>query len=297
MKGLVFGIQHFSIHDGNGIRTNIFMMGCPLHCIWCHNPEGMSYRPLLSYSSNKCGGCGACFLLCPETHCMDNGVHRINREICKRCFRCADNCPCQALEQVGKQMTAGEIMEAIIRDKRYYSTSGGGATISGGEPMSQFDFTLAILESCRGEGINTALETCGFARTEQFERILPYVDTFLYDIKESDAALHKAHTGADNKQIMFNLEFLSTKGAAIILRCPIIPGLNDRKDHFEFIARLTNDMPGIKGAEIMPYHKLGASKAARMGIEEQCVYEQPSDETVMGWNRAIAGAGGKIVKY
>ena len=194
-------------------------------------------------------------------------------------------------------MTVGEVMDAIIRDKRYYDVSGGGATLSGGEPMLQFDFTVAILETCKKEGINTALETCGVAREEQFKKILPLVDTFLYDIKESDEALHKAYTGASNRLILKNLDYISARGARIILRCPIIPGINDRTDHFEYIARLTIDTPGVEGAEIMPYHKLGTSKTARMGFAEQELFEQPSENTVAGWNRAITKAGGKVMKY
>ena len=297
LTGIVFGIQHFSIHDGNGIRTNVFLMGCPLRCIWCHNPEGISKKPLLSFSPGKCAGCGSCFALCPETHIMENGVHIINRGNCRSCFRCVEACPGQALEQVGREMAVGEVMDAIIRDKRYYDASGGGVTLSGGEPMEQFGFAMEILKSCKAEGINTALETCGFARTEQFEQILPLVDTFLFDIKESDAALHKTYTGADNGHILKNLGFLASRGAKIIIRCPIIPRLNDRKDHFEYIAGITRETPGVAGAEIMPYHKLGTSKTARMGLEAQESYEQPSDETVRGWNQIISEAGGKIIKY
>ena len=297
MTGTIFGVQHFSIHDGDGIRTNVFFMGCPLRCIWCHNPEGITKKPLLSFSPGKCKECGSCFLICPDVHKMDNDVHRIYRNECKQCFRCVKACPCQALEQVGRQMTVNEIMDAILRDKRFYDASGGGATLSGGEPMEQFEFASAILESCKREGINTALETCGLAREDQFEKIIPYVDTFLYDIKESDNTLHKTYTGVDNKLIHKNLNFIASRGAKIILRCPIIPGLNDRIEHFQYIAMLTIEIPGIVGAEIMPYHKLGASKTFRMGLPEQKSYEQPSENIVNGWNLSIVEAGGKIVKY
>ena len=297
LTGMIFGIQHFSIHDGNGVRTNIFLMGCPLRCIWCHNPEGISSTPLLSFSTGRCTGCKECFNLCPKVHGMTNEDRILNREDCKYCFKCVKACAGNALEQVGYEISVGEVMDAVLRDKRYYESSGGGATLSGGEPMVQFVFTKAILDECKSAGINTAIETCGVAQTAQFEQILPLVDTFLYDIKESNSALHKKYTGKDNALILSNLDFLASRGARIILRCPIIPGLNDRADHFKFLAELSIKYPSILGIEIMPYHKLGVSKSVRMGTQKQQSYEAPSDKTVKGWNDQIVAAGGKIVTY
>ncbi|MCL2055863.1 MAG: glycyl-radical enzyme activating protein [Oscillospiraceae bacterium] len=294
---MVFGVQHFSIHDGNGVRTNVFLMGCPLRCLWCHNPEGILKTPSLSFSADRCTGCGACFSLCPEVHQTEGEAHILKRENCRGCFECVAVCKGHALEQVGREMTLSEVMDDVMRDKRYYDASGGGVTLSGGEPMSQFEFTKAVLESCREAGINTAMETCGVAPQANYAQILPLVDTFLYDIKESDPALHRQYTGADNALILSNLAFLSESGARIILRCPIIPGLNDRPAHFEFIAALSKKHPGVEGIELMPYHKLGVSKTSRMGLDRQESYEAPSDETAAHWNEAVLAAGGKIVEY
>jgi len=294
---MVFGIQHFSIHDGAGIRTNVFLMGCPMRCVWCHNPEGMSAVARLSFVPDRCSGCGKCFEVCPEVHALENGVHVLRREFCRHCFKCAGACAGHALEQVGREMDVGEVTDAVVRDKRYYDATGGGVTLTGGEPMTQFGFSVAILEACRAAGIDTAIETCGAARTGDYGRILPLVDTFLFDIKETDPNKHLEFTGAESGLVLRNLSFLSGRGARIILRCPIIPGLNDRPEHLTAIAELSRRYPGVEGAEIMPYHKLGVSKAARMGLAAQELYEQPSQDTVESWKNAIAAAGGKIMKY
>jgi len=202
-----------------------------------------------------------------------------------------------ALEQLGNEMTVSEVINSIVRDKRYYNTSGGGVTITGGEPMVQPLFTKAILEACKKKGVNTALETCGYTESELFEMILPFVDTFLYDIKESDPALHVKYTGVDNKLIMENLRLIAGHGKSIILRCPIIPGINDRADHFEQLALMSKLYPCIEGVEIMPYHKLGVSKNTRLGTLTQEQYETPSDDMVKNWINIITQAGGKVIKY
>jgi len=228
---------------------------------------------------------------------MDNGVHHIKRDKCTCCFRCVEACEGQALEQSGQQKTVSEVLEAVRRDRRYYDTSGGGVTLTGGEPMSQPEFTEAILEACKSEGINTALETCGFAEPRLFERILPFVDTFLYDIKETDSDVHKEFTGVDNTLILETLKLLAGFDKKIILRCPIIPGLNDRTDHFKNLARMSTLYSCIEGVEIMPYHTLGISKTARLGTFSQDSYETPSEDIVKSWTNEIVEFGGKVIKY
>lgn len=297
LRGRVFGIQHFSIHDGNGVRTNVFFKGCPLRCLWCHNPEGISREPILSFAPNKCLGCGNCFSLCPQVHKMQDGVHIFHREACVHCWRCVEACPGQALEKVGVEMTVQEVVDDILRDVRYYRASGGGVTLSGGEPMMQFDFAQAILTVCKQNSLNTAMETCGVAPTHQYEQLLPLIDTFLFDIKESDPTRHKAYTGADNVMILQNLAFLCDHPVRVILRCPIIPGLNDRKEHFEYLAALSRRYRGVEGIELMPYHKLGTSKAQHMGLPPQQPFPEPTNGAVEEWNQAIADAGGIVMKY
>ena len=294
MAGMIFGIQHFSIQDGKGIRTNIFLMGCPLKCIWCHNPEGLSETPLLSFIPDKCIMCGGCFEICPDVHISESGTHKLNRKNCKRCFKCVEICVANSLDRVGYEASVDEVIEAVMRDKRYYDSSGGGVTLTGGEPMVQFAFVKSILEECKSAGINTVIETSGFARKERFESILSLTDMFLYDIKESDPVLHKKYTGENNGLILNNLDYLVSRGAKIILRCPIIPGLNDRRDHLEFLAGLTVKYPQILGIELMPYHKLGALKSTRLGTRKQNIYEVPSDEMMKTISEQIESFGGKM---
>jgi len=225
---------------------------------------------------------------------MENGVHVINRSDCQHCFRCVKVCQGLALEQVGSVMTVSEVVDDVLKDKRFYETSEGGVTLSGGEPMSQAEFSLAILKACKKEGINTVLETCGLAETVLFEKIEPFVDTFLFDIKESDPDLFAKNIGSGYDLILKNLDILYNLGSKIVLRCPVIPGINDRTAHFEYLAGLSKKYPRIEGIEIMPYHKLGVSKAERMGTPVRKSYDVPSRDTVNTWNEIIKGFGGKI---
>ncbi|MCL2664613.1 MAG: glycyl-radical enzyme activating protein [Defluviitaleaceae bacterium] len=287
MRGLIFSLRRFSVHDGDGIRTAVFMMGCPLRCVWCHNPEGTSFEPLLSFNRDKCDACGKCFSACGKylsacEKCLSvcekiidgqkkiPAVYSIGRDNCVRCFKCADACAKGALSRVGYWADTEEIIEIVLRDRRYYK-NGGGVTLTGGEPMSQFEFTRSILASCRREGINTAIETCGHAPRAGYEKILPLVDTFLYDVKESDPERHKRFTGEDGSLITDNLKFLCESGARVILRCPIIPGLNDRESHREYIAQLQKKFRVVR-ADFLPYHAMGAVKAERLGLAPQKVF-------------------------
>jgi len=295
-KGIIFGIQYFSIHDGKGIRTNVFLKGCSLNCIWCHNPEGIKKKPQLIFNDAKCTGCGKCIALC-DAHSMVNGEHILNRNLCTLCFKCIKACQWSALEKTGRKISVSELMKDILSDLRYYKISGGGITLTGGEPLEQSGFAIAILKACSKAGIGTAVETNGLVSTQTFEKALPFVDTFLFDIKESDRERHKKVTGADNDLIMKNLEFLNSRGANIILRCPIIPGLNDRPEHFRFIAELTKKYSSVMGAELMPYHKFGIYKARRLGLKEQPVFPEPGEEMVNTWKQIIIDSGGRLMVY
>ena len=286
-KGLVFGIQHFSIHDGEGIRSNVFLKGCPLRCLWCHNPEGLSSQIGIQYIQNKCRGCGRCGYIFKNMHDL-----YIKTESQKQAY--AAQCVYGALEPVGKWMTVTEVIDDVMKDLRFFKESDGGITVSGGEPMLQHEFTLALLKEAKKRGIQTAMETSGFALLEQYKQVLPYVDEFLWDYKETDETIHKKFTGVSNQQILENLDALYKDGANIILRCPIIPGLNDTEEHFRGIAQRSSQMKNLKGVELMPYHKFGVAKDTRIGRMEQKEYEVPSKNMKKYWEEQIIAMGGRL---
>lgn len=292
--GIVFGIQRLSIHDGPGIRTTVFLKGCNILCKWCHNPEGISMQPLISLNAERCVRCGMCAAVCPNgCHVIENGKHRFDRSACVACGKCADVCPVQALDLVGKRMTVDEVMQVVQKDQKYYGTD-GGVTLSGGEALMQKDFALALMQRCRERGIHVALETNGVHNRQTYDAVMPYVDLFLYDYKATDAAVHKRYVGCDNRLILENLRYLHDSGARVLVRCPIIPGVNDNQTHFDAIAQLTSDLPELIGAEILPYHKLGVSKARHIDCEYQ-EFEMVDASVSDGWKRYIQSKGGRVV--
>ncbi|MBE6767864.1 MAG: glycyl-radical enzyme activating protein [Ruminococcaceae bacterium] len=288
VMGCVFDIQRFSLHDGPGIRTTVFLKGCPLQCRWCHNPESKRRSSELLFDQRKCLLCGACTATCPtHAHALGAKEHTVDRARCVGCGACAAVCPTGCLELVGTERTVDEVLREVMRDAVFYQNSGGGITLSGGEPLLQFDFTYSLLAAAKARGLHTCLETCGFADAEKLRRIAPLVDIFLYDYKESDRERHRAYTGVYNEQILANLAMLDETGCSIILRCPIIPTLNDRTEHLEAIARLAEKLYHVTEIHVEPYHALGVSKSARLG-EESFRAETPDEETVTAWVAAIA---------
>lgn len=270
MNGQIFDIQRFCIHDGLGIRTVVFMKGCPLHCAWYHNPESQSMHGEVMFYEEKCIGCGRCVLLCKNRcHAVENGIHVFDRSRCEGCFECV-GVGCGALEAVGQKISSDEVLSEVIRDKLFYCNSGGGVTLSGGEPLMQTEFSAEILKKAKENGIHTAVETCGFAVVEKIRQISEYTDLWLYDYKETNPKLHKEFTGVDNELIINNLKLLNEMGKKVILRCPIIPDYNDRYEHFDGICGIANRLENILKVEIEPYHTLGKEKyvaLARKPIE------------------------------
>lgn len=264
--GIVFDIKRFSIKDGPRIRTSVFLKGCPLRCVWCHNPESQWMTPELCFTPEKCIGCERCLTHCPR-HChrMENGAHVLDRKNCTRCGHCAAGCPSDALEMAGRETDVAAVMTEVLSDRIFYRKSGGGLTLNGGEPMMQFEFTRELLAAAKAEGISTALDTCGYAPWREFRELLSLADLFLYDFKTVDPELHRELTGRDNSLILENLRKLDEAGAAIFLRCPLVPGVNDDRSHLAAIAELAETLSGVKEVTLEPYHPLGVEKSVRFG--------------------------------
>ena len=290
MKHIIFNIQKFSVNDGPGIRTTVFMKGCMLNCIWCHNPESKSIRPQVFLNPRRCVGCGECIKACPHSlHAFsEDGTHTIDRQKCVFCGSCVDAC-IGALEMSGKEMTVDEIIAEVMKDKTFYDNSGGGMTVSGGDPMLHPAFTLALLKAAKEKGLHTCIETSGFAKWEDVEALIPYVDLFLWDFKESDPVRHKEFTGVSNERILDNLHRLDAAGGKVVLRCPLIPGYNVRDEHLSAIASLANELTHVVRIDVEPYHPLGKSKSEAIG-ETYALADMtfPPDSDVKEWIAAIA---------
>lgn len=268
MKGTVFNIQRFSLYDGPGIRTVVFLKGCPLSCIWCHNPEGKKREKQVLFNENKCIGCMECASVCPETlHRLCDGYHVFMRGECRACGRCTDACCSGALSMAGREMTADEVMREVLRDLPFYGESGGGLTLSGGEPLMQGEFSVELLRLAREAGISTCVETCGFADTDVIRRAAKYTDVFYFDYKATDEAEHRRLCGVGLDVIMKNLSVLDEAGANVTLRCPIVPGANYTPEHILGIAETAKRYDCVKEIHLEPYHDLGVSKSAQLGEE------------------------------
>lgn len=290
--GCVFSLQRFSTDDGGGIRTCVFLKGCPLRCLWCHNAEGISPSPELAVHESACIGCGTCAAVCPTgAVTVENGRVRLDRKKCAVCGTCAAACPTDALKQMGKQMTVEEVLETVRRDRPFYGKT-GGMTITGGEPMAQAAFAIALAKAARAEGISVAMETSGFGKTEDFKALLPFCDLFLFDCKASSER-HSALTGATDELILKNLDVLCQSGASVVLRCPLVIGANADDSFTEKIVFLSQKYPSIHRVQLMPYHKTGASKAVTLGKKCQPIFDTPDESTLSALAQRITRESGK----
>lgn len=277
--GCVFSIQRFSTDDGEGIRTCVFLKGCPLRCAWCHNAEGISFSPEIAFYERNCIGCSACIAECEQKALsIENGVAVIDRAKCVTCERCAKVCPTEALVAVGKTMTVDEVMKVVRRDKIFYTNS-GGITITGGEPLSQAKFTLALAKAAKSEGFSVTVETSGFGKTEDILALVPFCDLFLYDCKAASAK-HETLTGVDDKLILKNLHAICQAGATVTLRCPVIAGANLSEAFAQKIITVAKSNAAIDEIQLMPYHKTGLEKSTVLGKAPQGRFEAPSEEVL-----------------
>jgi pyruvate formate lyase activating enzyme len=265
------------------------MKGCPLNCVWCHNPESKATYPEIFFDAKKCILCGKCYAACDlGGHHFEGETHTYDRTDCIRCGECAEQCVTDALEKVGYLITVEDAIAEVMKDEVFYKNSGGGMTLSGGEPMAQAGFTLALLTAAKEKGLHTCMETCGFASWENYEKTVGLVDIYLFDYKITDPELHKKCTGVSNERIRENLKKLDAAGAKTILRCPIIPTINDTPEHFAGIAEMANQLANVLEINIEPYHPLGSSKSAMLDKEYPLGdMTFPENETVEGWMETI----------
>ena len=265
MKGITFNVQRFSTEDGPGIRTTVFLKGCPLRCAWCHNPEGLSPRPELMWYDVRCIGARDCLSACLEDalELTPQGM-RIDRERCTACGACAEACPTGALEVIGRGWTPEELFAEVDKDSVFYETSGGGVTISGGEPMAQADFVLALARLCHEAGIHVALDTCGVVAWERYKRVLPLVDLVLYDLKLFDAERHRASTGVDNGRILENGRRIAAAGVPLWIRTPVIPGYTAGAEDVAALGDFVSKLPTVERWDLLAYTNLGQPKYRRL---------------------------------
>ena len=262
-EALTFDIQRFSLHDGPGIRTLVFFKGCPLRCRWCQNPEGILPYVEMAFYGHLCIGCEQCRTVCPVEAITYDGSKRIIRERCTRCGACAGVCYAEALRVVGRFYTPEALLREVLRDEPFYETSGGGVTVSGGEPMMQPEALRDFLRLCKESHLHTAMETCGFASWKTLEAILPYLDLILYDVKAVDARLHRELTHQDNARILDNLRRLVATAVSLVPRLPLIPKMTATEDNLTAIANLLQEL-GLEQIHLLPYHRLGESKLPRL---------------------------------
>ncbi|HYF82444.1 MAG TPA: glycyl-radical enzyme activating protein [Clostridia bacterium] len=286
-NGRIFNIQKYSIHDGPGIRTTVFLKGCPLSCIWCHNPESQAFGPEIMLYNKRCIGCGKCVEVCKHgaLFLLDGSLH-FNRDTCTSCGSCTEICYAKAREAAGKWAAVQEVMYQIDKDSIFYDESGGGVTFSGGEPLSQPEFLLELLTQCKKREYHTAVDTSGYGAPETIKTISGLTDLFLYDLKLMDDDKHMKYTGVSNKLILENLKTISQLGNKIFIRIPLIPGINDDESNIKATAEVIQSTPGIEQVNILPYHNIAADKYNRLGKQNSLMdIPVPSSEYV----ESIAG--------
>ena len=295
MSARIFEIKRFAVHDGDGIRTTVFFKGCPLKCVWCHNPEGIDFKPELAYYENKCINCGECIRVCPNNaHTIENGIHIFNREKCTGCGNCAEVCLGNALTLYGEEVTEDELLPKLLEDKEFYENSNGGVTLSGGECLMQSDFCAELLKKLKENGINTAVDTCGFVPQQAIDKVIPYTDVFLYDMKAYDEDIHIKCTGYSNKLILENIKYIDSCNKAIEVRIPYVPDYNS--DQIEKIAVFLKDLNNLTKVRILPYHNYASSKYTSLAKENTLPTQLPTDSEMEDARTILRQYGLKVVE-
>jgi len=291
--GLVFDIKHYAIHDGPGIRTTVFMKGCPLDCPWCHNPESKSNQPEFMWNSTRCIGCNSCMEVCPKGAVRLSERLEVNESLCTLCLRCIDVCYSGALELVGHEMTVDAVMEEIMKDRVFHKESGGGVTFSGGEPLGQPQFLKQLLDVCQNLDIHTAVDTCGYAESRVITEMMGSVDLWLYDLKHLDQEKHTDTIGVSNQQILKNLKLLKCENVSI--RLPLIPGFNDDSINLHATGLFLQEN-GFTDVCLLPYHTAGSDKRERLYTQQSIFNAVPPDEEKLKWAVELLEEYGLTVK-
>ena len=276
-KCLIFDIKRFAVHDGDGIRTTVFFKGCPLKCVWCHNPEGISFEKSLAFYENKCQECGICVDVCSSgARKIVDGKLVFDRDACVFCGACVDVCVGGANVLYGRSMSVDEIFDEVMRDKAFYDNSGGGVTLSGGECLCHVDFCQRLLKKLKENGVDTAVDTCGFVDRSAIDKVMPYTDTFLYDIKAIDEDVHVRCTGHSNTLILENLRYIDSMGKSIEIRIPFVPDYNS--DQIEKIRDFVKELKNVKKVKVLPYHNFAASKYKALCMKDSLPKVLPTKE-------------------
>lgn len=280
--GMIFDVRRFSVNDGPGIRTTVFFKGCPLKCVWCHNPEGLDVGPEIFRDEKRCmGAAHRCTVVCPKNALHKEKEWELDRQLCDSCGECARRCPTGAFQIIGSRMTIDALMALIEKDRVFYDNSGGGVTFSGGEPLMQPQFLAAILSLCKEKGVHTTVDTCGYAAWETIKPLCAAIDLFLYDLKLIDDMEHRKYTGVSNKCILENLRKVVDAGKAVNIRIPLIPGITDTEQNIFAVAELLKTIPSVRQISLLNFHKGGEQKYRRKGLPYAMGGAQPlNDETI-----------------
>ena len=290
VQGLITDIKRFAVHDGPGVRTTVFLKGCGLHCVWCHNPEAIDLKAELMLYLEQCIDCGACFTVCPTgAHEVIEDERVLHRELCISCGDCVEACYVGALKMAGNKTTVADLMDVIRQDIPFYQVSGGGVTLSGGEPLVQSKFAMKLLQQCKEEGIHTALDTSGSVRWRVLEKVLPYVDLVLYDLKHISPSAHRRYTGASNRLILENMKRLADCGVPVEVRMLVIPTINDSRTFIKRAAKFLASLDNITAVRLLAYHHLAGSKYWRLDKPDTLPeVASPTDDQlqrIAGWIR------------
>jgi pyruvate formate lyase activating enzyme len=298
VRGIIFDTKRYAVHDGPGLRTTVFLKGCSLRCSWCHNPEAIQQQPEIFFHQDRCIACGDCVEECPTSaqQLVPETGRIFDRDICQGTGTCVDVCYSGALSLAGREVTAAEVLDKVRLDSGFYAESGGGVTLSGGEPLMQAEFATEILKLCKSEGLHTALDTCGQVQWRVYENALPFTDLVLYDVKHMSSDIHKQYTGVGNERIINNLVKISRYGVPIEIRMVMLPTINDSREFVSSAAELLSSLDNITGVRLLPYHRLAGSKYLQLGKADTMPdIKEPTDADLQQPAQWLRDAGLEVI--